>query len=197
MIEPRSSAFVRLAIVLSIGCAICLGGRTLAQNTASVCVIEIPSTCFPQHVTYRDDSGQTVAEIEVTSFGSPEPLRPTAGYESPSGRHYVVIGVGIENSGTRPVTAEPTQFLIYNSFDGFIYAGLNLPAAAFPDRALLHTRTLQPKESTGGDVLFLVSDDDVFQEVFYQPRSDRLIPVADICNSCEGSGGRTHRTLSS
>jgi hypothetical protein len=153
------------------------------------------SSCFPQRANYQDRDGEEVALIEVTAFGSAEPLTPAEGYAAPAGHHYVVIGVGIWNDGKQPLTIDPPQFLIYNVIDGFIYAGLDLPTDSFPGHSLLRGQTLQPGESTGGEVLFLISDEDVLYAVYYRQESDRMIQVASVCDGCAGSGGRTRKEI--
>jgi hypothetical protein len=145
---------------------------------------------------YRDRDGDELASITVTDYeeitgddaetqGSGDiPRTPP-----PDGFHYEILFVVVENTGDAALAVDRSQFVAFDIFNGFLYAGDDVSADVFPSRQPLADGTLQPGESETGIVVFLTRNGEVVDNVRYQPEPDRFIAIANVNAGGKGGGG--------
>jgi hypothetical protein len=120
---------------------------------------DIPATQAGTPVTLIGEDGGEVGTLTVDKVSDPlTDIDPS--YAAPRGYHYVGVSVTLENTGSRPLTADPSHLSIIDS-EGFnnAYSGAYRTSEATEADPDLEYTDLAPGDSISGIVSFSIFND--------------------------------------
>jgi hypothetical protein len=130
-------------------------------------------------VSWVGNEGTELAKVTVTGITDPfkdyDPSSPPQ-----RGSHFVLLAVKVENTGTAPVTVDPSAFGLVDA-DGFVAhsTGLYRSTAATTATPDLQSGDVAPGTSVSGVVGFQVLNGVKIERVVFAPDSSRLITLVD------------------
>ena len=158
-----------LALVVSFALALGLSASVPAQDAAPG-VGDAVAVIGPE----GGEIGLVTVEDLVDPFEDYDPGSPPE-----RGNHFVLLTVTIENTGSRPLEANPSSFYLQDT-DGFLYAQGGVFRGSEPDPVDLQFAELDPGDEATGALGFSVLNGVEIARVLYLPASDRLIVLADL-----------------
>jgi hypothetical protein len=130
-----------------------------SYDRSYILAADIPATQAGAPVTLLGEDGGEVGTLTVDEVSDPlTDIDPS--YAAPRGYHYVGVSVTLENTGNRPLTADPSRLSIIDT-EGFnnAYAGVYRTTEATDAEPDLEYTDLAPGDSISGIVSFSIFND--------------------------------------
>jgi hypothetical protein len=125
----------------------------------------------------------SVDGVEVGRITSVETADPFEGYRPsappPRGSRYVILNVGVENTGTNPWQFDPGRIVLQDA-EGFLASPTGVDLGDPPVAVGLGYQEIPPGASVQGAVGYAMLKGVDPVRIFYIPAGDRLILLADL-----------------